>query len=269
MPELPRRESSAMNQADGRPVSGAVIELSGIHKSFGAPVLRGVDLRIERAEITALLGANGAGKSTLFNVASGFVRPDTGTVSLGGRDVTGVPAHRRAREGVGRVFQDVRLFDGLTAVENVMVGDSAWDERPGAMLVNPLAVRRAERARRQRALELLEYVDLPVSPTRGARELSYGQRKRVAIARALMAEPTVLLLDEPSAGLDPEAVGGLIGLVRRLPARGVTVWFIEHNREVTEALATQVAFLAEGAIVAYGATHDVVDDERLARLYLG
>lgn len=249
---------------------GAELEIRGVMVRFGGnQVLDGIDLRMARGSITALVGGNGAGKSTLFNVVSGFIRPSAGEVTLDGARITGRPSHRIARSGVGRIFQDTRVFDTLSVLENVLVAKSLPADQPLNALLRMRLVRQAEREAVAEAREMLEFVRLHLPETTIARELSFGQRKRLAIARTLVRKPRVLLLDEPSAGLDPTAVSGFCDLIRDIHRGGVTVWFVEHNRDVVEDLAEEAAYLADGVIRAYGPVHDVMGDRELARLYLG
>lgn len=250
-------------------MTAPLLSVRDVWKSYGRPVLEGVSLEIEQAAVNVLLGSNGAGKTTLFNVVSGFTRPDRGEVELEGRALVGLPAHRVARLGVARLFQDVRVFPTLTLAENVMVGAPCLGEIPWLGLLRFRAAAAEERSLRHRAEELLNYVGLPAEPGRHADELSFGQQKRLALARLLISDPRLLLLDEPSAGLDPGTVKELVELVKRLAADGRTVWVIEHNREVVQDLGGSVAFLSGGRVAARGESRQILADEQLAELYLG
>jgi branched-chain amino acid transport system ATP-binding protein len=245
-----------------------LLVMEGVAKRFSRPVLTSVDITIASEGVHVLLGGNGSGKTTLFNVASGFIRPDAGRIRFDGRDIVGLSAHRVARMGMGHLFQDVRIFPTLTLLENVTVGGHSLGEVPGASLFRWRAARASERRLRQRALELLDYVGLSLPNRRHGNDLSHGQKKRLAIARLLMTNPKLVLLDEPSAGLDPAAVEGLVSLVHQLAADGRSLWIIEHNREVVRQLRGTVAFLTAGSIIAEGPAGAILADEHLADLYL-
>lgn len=243
------------------------LSVRGLWKSYGRPILQDVDLDVRAGAINVLMGSNGAGKTTLFNVVSGFVRPERGRVELEGRSLLGLPAHRVARLGVARLFQDVRVFPTLTLLDNVLVGAPSLGEVPGLGLVRFRAARAQARDLEERAWRLLEYVGLP-DGRRYAEQLSFGQQKRLALARLLISEPRLLMLDEPSAGLDPGTVVELVQLINRLAGDGRTIWVIEHNREVVRELGGRVSFMAAGRIAAQGEAADILADDRVAELCL-
>ena len=234
------------------------IQVRDIHLAYsGVPVLKGLTLEIPRGGITALLGTNGAGKSTLFNVATGFARSYSGEVFIGDQVATGWSPQRVFRAGVARVFQDVRLYRSLTVRENLVVA-----LRHAGRHASTKSSRDTIDAALERGV-MSDYAEQRTS------DLSFGQQKRVALARAIVTQPSVLLLDEPSAGLDPAAVARFSDMIRAARDDGMTVWIIEHNRDVVSDLADRVAFLADHKIIAEGPTADIVGDEYLARLYLG
>jgi ABC-type branched-subunit amino acid transport system ATPase component len=165
------------------PQARPLLAVHDLAKSFGRPVIQGVNLSVKEGYISALLGANGAGKSTLFNIACGLTRADSGSVVFDGTDISRYPAHRISRIGIGRLFQDVRVFASLSAIDNVLVGHSSRSESLAGLFVNSLRVKRDESEARRRAMQLLEYVELSVHEDRSAADLSFGQQKRVALAR--------------------------------------------------------------------------------------
>ena len=244
------------------------LSVRGISKAFGAPVLEDVSFEAEAGIVTALLGPNGAGKTTLFNVINGFLRPDRGEVHLGDRRLDGRSAHRVARLGVARLFQDVRVLGQLSILDNLLLGLAL----PGETALGALLPFRWVGARRPavgRAREVLELVALDVDINRPARLLSYGQQKRLALARALMSRPSILLLDEPTSGLDPAGVDQCVQVLERLRGLGLVLLLIEHNRSVVERAADRVIFLDEGRVLRSGDTAAVMEDPELARRYLG
>src|SRR5438876_3804784 len=200
-----------------------LLSLRGITKRFGGVIAnRDVGFDVQAGELVGLIGPNGAGKSTLFEIITGFYAPDAGEVRLDGQRLTGLSPDRVSRLGVGRTFQKLRPFAGLTVVENVMVG----------ALQKCHEVRRA----RQEALEILARVGLAEKADVHARTLSTGQRKRLELARALATQPRVLLLDEVTGGVDQRSIAGLVQLVRDLHANGLTLLGIEHNMRLVTAV---------------------------------
>ena len=239
--------------------------------SFGGlQALRGASLSVPLGTVTALIGANGAGKTTLVDVLTGFVRPDEGQVSWQGRDVTVLGPQAMARLGMTRVFQEARVFRGLTAVENVLVGlpmqrrehlSLAFDLRPRVL--------RAERDARTTAMSLLERVGLAEHASATAGRLSYGQQKLLCIARGLASGAQVLVLDEPSAGVSPGAIGRLRQTIGSLAADGLGILLVEHNIDLVRSCAGVVAFMSQGQITMTGPPEQVLADENMGREYLG
>jgi branched-chain amino acid transport system permease protein len=224
----------------------------------GLQALRGVDLELRAGEIVGLIGPNGSGKTTLLNVLSGVILPTTGRVEIDGRDVTRWPAHRVAAHGVARTFQNIRLFDQLSVLENVEVGAALHPERPGGA-----ALRRAART-------VLAETGLSDVADRAARTLPYGIRRRVEIARALATRPTFLLLDEPAAGAneaESDELRTLIAELRR--AHGLGMLVVEHDLRLILRLADRIVVLNEGARIAEGSAHEVSTDPGVRQAYLG
>jgi ABC-type branched-subunit amino acid transport system ATPase component len=247
------------------------LEVRGLEKRFGAlAATRDLTFDVPAQGVTALIGPNGAGKTTAFNLISGFLRPDGGEVRLDGRSITGWPAHRVARAGVARSFQDMRIFTGMTVLDNVAIGAAGQPgESPLRALVQLVHCHRQERANRLRAAALLDFVGLGGKRDALASELSYGQQKLVSLARLLALGPRLLMLDEPTAGLDPVIREAMCGLMRRLVEQGTAILLIEHNMEVVRAVAERTVFLADGTAIAAGPTAAILGDRELARLYFG
>jgi ABC-type branched-subunit amino acid transport system ATPase component len=252
-----------------------LLKVKDVRKSFGsAKVLDGVSFDVAARQITGLIGPNGAGKTTLFNLIAGIDEPDSGSIELRGRAIAGLSPPARVALGVSRTFQEIRLFNSLTAIENVMVGCRGQGEGRGeeGLAATVFLWRRSaahERRIRARAAELLELVDLAALADRRPGELSYGQQKRVGIARALATGQDLLCLDEPAAGLDPEAARDLVNLIRKLSENVGTILLIEHNLELVRDVCRQVLFLDAGRIVVEGAPEQVMADERVWRAFMG
>ena len=248
-----------------------MLEVEHVSRSFGGVfAVRDVSLSVAHGELRGIIGPNGAGKSTLFNLVSGHLHPDRGTVSYRGAHLERRSAHRRARDGIAIVFQGARIFRGMTALENVMVGAHAHSRYgfvAGALRLP--AQRREEREIRRRAAAALARVGLGAWAERAAESLPLGQQRQLQVARALCAEPRLLLLDEPASGLraaEREALGDLISHLR---AEGLTMLLIEHDVGFVVRLADRVTVLDLGQVIAEGSPQDVTRDERVISAYLG
>lgn len=244
----------------------------GLSKAFlGVAALTEVSLDVEEGEILGVIGPNGSGKTTLFNILSGIERADRGTVSLDGRPITNRPAHRIAELGIARTFQNLRLFSGLTALENVMAGGHLRAPTGlGGQLLGLRRVRVAEAAAREDARDLLGEVGLAAHQSNYANQLSYGQTKRLELARALNIRPRILLLDEPTAGMNDVQATEILDLVGRIKARWkLTLVVIEHNVPVLARFADRLHVLDAGRTVVSGTPAVVVQDKRVIEAYLG
>jgi branched-chain amino acid transport system ATP-binding protein len=237
-------------------VAEPLLDLRGVSRRFGGLLaVGGVSMAVRGGSITALIGPNGAGKTTLFSLISGFLKPSEGEIHYDGRDVTGEPSHKLARRGIGRTFQIVQPFAGLTVRENIRVG---------AYLRHPRrddAMAAAEKVAREVGLEAL--LDAP------ADTLTVAGRKRLELAKALATEPKLLLLDEVLAGLNPSEIRDIIPVIRGLQGRGITVLMIEHVMQAVMSLAEQVFVLAEGRLIAEGSPEAVAADPAVIEAYLG
>jgi lipopolysaccharide export system ATP-binding protein len=234
----------------------AGLRVRNLRKSYKRrPVLRDMNLDLLRGEVVALLGPNGSGKTTCFYAIAGLVMPEGGSVSIDGRDVTGLPMYRRARLGIGYLPQEVSIFRGLSVEDNILaVLEIAMSDR---------------HKRRERLEELLSDFSITHIRRAPALALSGGERRRVEIARCLAADPKYLLLDEPFAGVDPIAVGDIRGLVHDLKGRGIGVLITDHNVRETLEIVDRAYILHDGAVLMSGTADEVVRDENVRRVYLG
>jgi branched-chain amino acid transport system permease protein len=249
-----------------------VLSAAGIYKRFGGlEALVDVDLMVYPGEIHALIGPNGAGKTTLFNCVSGVDTPDSGTVELGGRPMTGEPAHAYARQGLMRTFQHARIFGGLSVLENVMVGSHS-SMTTGALrgMFRTPGARKEERATIGRARGHLDAVGLLELAGRPAGELTLAEERRLEIARCLAGDPSVLLFDEPAAGLGDAEAAELGELIRRISRRqNIGVVLIEHHLEMALELASRVTVLNFGEVIARGTPEEVRADDAVVAAYIG
>lgn len=237
-------------------MTNALLDVRGLTKHYGGvSASDDVAFSVADGEIFGVIGPNGAGKTTLFNLITGFEKPDHGTIVFGGRDITALRPDQRNRAGIARTFQILKPFPRMTVEENVMVG--ALPRAPGV----------AEA--RERAGQYIELVGLAEKRHALGRELSTGQRKRLEMARAMATQPTLLLLDEVTGGVDQPSIPGLIDLVGRLRNEGVSIMVIEHNMRVLMELADRVMFLNLGRKLAEGLPTEVVRHPEVTRLFLG
>ena len=258
----------AARERNGEPA--LALEAKALAKSFGGiRAVEGLDLSLERGLITGLIGPNGAGKTTVFNLLTGALKPDHGTVLLGGRDVTGLPPHLIARAGMVRSFQDVRTLARLTVLENVMMGVAGQRGERMSVVLTPLPLRSGDRRTRERALQWLEFVGLAQRAGEPAGSLAFGEQKLVALARVLATDAEVLLLDEPASGIDKRWSDHMIEHIARLPEAGRTVCIVEHNLNVVQRLAHKICFMHEGSVTAEGTMAELSSQERLQEAYFG
>ena len=256
--------------APGVKKNDPIIVADGIRRTFGGFTAVDVEhLEIPRGAITALIGPNGAGKTTLFNLLTGFDRPDTGTWTFEGRSLANVPAHKVARRGLVRTFQLTKALGRLTVMDNMKLGQTGQaGERFWQALIPPLW-RAQDNAIEDRALELLRKFKLDAKKDDFAASLSGGQRKLLEMARALMTDPTLVMLDEPMAGVNPALTQSLLDHILDLKDEGMTVLFVEHDMHMVRHIADWVVVMAEGRIVAEGAPDEVMKNPAVVDAYLG
>ncbi len=249
----------------------AYLSATGLEVSFGGlRALQDCTFTVERGRITCLVGPNGAGKTTIFNVITGFLRPNSGTVSFQGTTLDGMKPRAIVAAGIARTFQNLRLFVDLTALDNVLIalpGQSG--EEPLSAIFRPLHVARAQAKRREEALQILEHVGLADRARDFVRNLSYGEQKLLTVARGLATGADLLLLDEPASGLSAGALDGIMTLLRRLQTEGKTLLVVEHNTRVVQKIADDVLFLHQGHLMARGTPEEIISDPALAEIYFG
>jgi len=241
-----------------------------VSRKFGGLVAVDVEhVEIPRGAITALIGPNGAGKTTLFNLLTGFDKPDTGTWSFSGKNLAGVPAHKVAQMGQVRTFQLTKALGLLTVLENMKLGAKDQTGESLFQSIFPFLWRKQEAEIEERALEILERFKLLKLKGDFAASLSGGQRKLLEMARALMSNPTLVMLDEPMAGVNPALTESLLEHILDLKTQGMTVLFVEHDMHMVRHIADWVIVMAEGRIIAEGPPEDVMKDEAVVDAYLG
>jgi neutral amino acid transport system ATP-binding protein len=249
----------------------AILEIAGLNRRFGG--LQAIDrceFSVRKGSITGLIGPNGAGKSTLFNIVSGFLKPDSGEVRFEGRRIDGMAPHAVARLGLRRTFQIPRELKRMSVLENLMlVPEGQFGDRILSVVLPDARVREEERANAAAAREVLQMVGLETKADAPAALLSGGQKKLLELARCLMSRPRLMLLDEPTAGVNPTLIRNLMGVMRQVHASGITLLIIEHNMNVVMELCERIVVLDRGHVIAAGTPSEIQENRQVLDAYLG
>jgi len=248
-----------------------LLSLDSVSLSFGGlQAVDNVSLQVEKGQILALIGPNGAGKSTIFNLITGIYRPNQGKITYAAQEITGIKTNKITDLGISRTFQNIRLFGALSVWDNVRIGcHSRSQARLWGALLRGKKVQAEEEEISQKSLAILEFMGLAGKKDELACNLSYGEQRRLEIARALASEPGLVLLDEPAAGMNPKEKEDLVGVIKKIREKGITILLVEHDMKFVMGLSDQVAVLDYGRKIACGTPAEVRSNPEVITAYLG
>ncbi len=247
-----------------------VLEVINLHKDFGGiKAVSGCDFSVDKSKITALIGPNGAGKTTVFNIITGYIKQDKGEILLEGDDITHLPPYLRAKRGIARTFQLLRLLPNMTVMENMLISMKHAEDDIFSSLFKRSHLKNLEKNLESRALEILKFVNLNSKANELAGNLSYGQQKLLEIARVIVQEPEIIMLDEPASGVNPTMLKKISGLLLELKKQGKTILFIEHDMDFVMDIADKIVVMDYGEEIAIGTPREIQKNKKVIDAYLG